>query len=104
VEEKAVVERAPEVAEEALESREVRLPGIMHMKTDLLNCIGDVRPGEGEVLKGPGETPVRSGVSHRGSLNLGQLALSIDRSGARVAVSHPSPLQDIPSILPLVKK
>jgi hypothetical protein len=104
VEEKAVVERALEVAEEALESREVRLPEIMHMKTDLLNCIGDVWPGEGELLKGPSETPVCNGVSHRGSLNLRQLALSIDRSGAGIAVNHPSPLQDIPSILPLVKK
>jgi hypothetical protein len=74
------------------------------MKADLLNCIGDVRPGEGKVLKGTGETPVCSGVRHRGSLNLGQLALTIDRSGAGIAVSYPSPLQDIPSILPLVKK
>jgi hypothetical protein len=32
VKEEAVVDRALEVAEEALESREVRLPGIMHVK------------------------------------------------------------------------
>jgi hypothetical protein len=74
------------------------------MKADLLNRIGDVRPGEGKVLKGPGKTPVCSGVRHRGSLNLGRLALSIDWSGAWIAVSHLSPLQDISSILPLVKK
>jgi hypothetical protein len=76
----------------------------MHVKADLLNCIGDVRPGKCEVLKGTGETPVCSGIRHWGALSLGQLALSINRSGAGVAVSHPSPLQDIPSILPLVKK
>jgi hypothetical protein len=70
VEEKAVVKRAPEVPEEALESREVRLSGIMHVKADLLNCIGDVRPGEGEVLKGPGKTPVSSGVRHWGAFSL----------------------------------
>jgi hypothetical protein len=104
VEEKAVVEHVPEVAEEALESLEVRLSGIMYVKANLLNYICDVRPGEGEVLKGTGETPVCSGVGHWGAFSLGQLALSIDRSGAGVAVSHPSPLQDIPSILPLVKK
>jgi hypothetical protein len=62
VKKKAVVDRAPEVAEEALESREVRLPGIMHVKTNLLNCICDVRPGEGEVLKGTSKTPVCSGI------------------------------------------
>jgi hypothetical protein len=37
---------------EALESREVGLPGVVHMETDLLHGVGDVRPGEGEVLKG----------------------------------------------------
>jgi hypothetical protein len=42
VKEQTVVDRAAEVAEEALESSEVRLSGIMHVKTDLLNCIGDV--------------------------------------------------------------
>jgi hypothetical protein len=62
VKEEAVVDRAAEVAEEALESSEVRLPGIMHVKTDLLNCIGDVRPGEGEVLKGTSKTPVCSRI------------------------------------------
>jgi hypothetical protein len=62
VKEEAVVDRALEVAEEALESSEVRLPGIMHVKTDLLNCIGDVRPGEGEVLKGTSKTSVCSGI------------------------------------------
>ena len=45
-----VVDGATEVAEEALESREVGLLRIMHVKTDLLHGVGDVRPGEGEVL------------------------------------------------------
>jgi hypothetical protein len=82
----------------------MRLPGIMHVEADLLNGIGDVRPSEGEVLKGPGKTPVRSGVVHRWSLSLRQLALKVDRGGAGLAIRHPSPLQDIPSVLPLVKK
>jgi hypothetical protein len=42
-------------------------------------------------------------VGHWGAVSLGQLSLSIDRSGAEVAVNHPSPLQDIPSIVLLVK-
>ena len=45
----AEVDGAAEVAKDPLESSEVWLPGIMHMEADLLNCIGDVRPGEGEV-------------------------------------------------------
>jgi hypothetical protein len=62
--EEVVVDRAAEVAEEALESSEVRLSEIMHVKTYLLNCIGDVRPGEGEVLKGTSKTPICSGICH----------------------------------------
>jgi hypothetical protein len=42
----------------------VGLSGIMHVKTYLLNCIGDVRPDEGEVLKGTSKTPIGSGICH----------------------------------------
>src|SRR6185295_9073641 len=33
-----------------------------------------------------------------------QLRLSVDRSGPGLAISHPSPLQDIKCVLPLVKE
>src|SRR6185295_6664449 len=33
-----------------------------------------------------------------------QLRLSVDRSGAGLTISHPSPLQDIKCVLPLVKE
>jgi hypothetical protein len=58
VKKQPVVDGAPEVAEEVLESREVGLLGIVHMETDLLHGVGDVQPSEGEVLKGTGKTPV----------------------------------------------
>jgi len=45
---------ATDVAEETLQCSKVRLPGIMHVKTDLLNGIGEIRPGEGQVLQGTG--------------------------------------------------
>jgi hypothetical protein len=61
VKKQPVVDGAPEVAEEALESREVGLPRIVHMETDLLHGV-DVRPSEGEVLKGTGKTPVAGRV------------------------------------------
>ena len=37
---------ATAVVEEMLQCSKVRLPGIMHVKTDLLNGIGEIRPGE----------------------------------------------------------
>jgi hypothetical protein len=42
----------------ALHDSEVGLPGIMHMETDLLDGIGNVRAGEHQVLEGPSEAPV----------------------------------------------
>jgi len=62
VKEETEVDSAAEVAKDPLESNEVWLLGIMHMETYLLNCIGDVQPDEGEVLKCTRETPICSGV------------------------------------------
>jgi hypothetical protein len=62
VEKQPVVDGAPKVAKEAVESREVRLSGVVHMETDLLHGVGDVRPSEGEVLKGTDKAPVPGGV------------------------------------------
>src|SRR6185437_6819748 len=76
----------------------------MHMKADLLNSICEVRPGESEILQGASKTPVGSRISHRITHISRQLHLSVDRSGAGLAISHPSPLQNIKCILPLVKE
>src|SRR6185312_10197024 len=76
----------------------------MHMETDLLNSVGEVRPGEGEVLQSTGQTPVGSRISHRITHISRQLRLSVDRSGAGLAISHPRPLQNIECVLPLVKE
>ena len=74
------------------------------MKADLLNGICEVRPGESEVLQGASETPVGSSISHGITQSSRQLRLSVDRSGTWLAISHPSPLQNIKCILPLVKE
>src|SRR6185369_9666786 len=76
----------------------------MHMETALLTSIGEVRPSEGEVLQSVGQTPVGSRISHRITQISRQLRLSVDRSGAGLAISHPSPLQNIECVLPLVKE
>jgi hypothetical protein len=52
-EKQTMVEGALEVAEDLLRSRKMRLPRIIHVEAHLLNHIGDVRPGEGEILKSP---------------------------------------------------
>jgi hypothetical protein len=104
VQEQAMISSASEVPEETLESSEMRLPRIMHMKAQLLNCIGDVRPSEGEVLKSTSKTAVCRRISHWRALCLGQLALCVNWSGAGLAICHPSPLKYVQSVLTLVEK
>ena len=74
------------------------------MKANLLNSVRDVRAGESEVLQGTSKTPVGSRISHGVTHISRQLRLSVDRSGTGLAISHPSPLQNIKCILPLVKE
>jgi len=47
---KAEVESATNIAKDALQSRQVRCPRIMHVEADLLNSIGNVWPCEGQIL------------------------------------------------------
>jgi hypothetical protein len=51
--------------QDTLHRSEVRLLGIMHMKTNLLDDIGDVWVGERKVLEGPSEAPELSWISNR---------------------------------------
>jgi hypothetical protein len=74
------------------------------MEADLLDSVGEIRPGESEVLQGSSKTPISSRISHRITQSSRQLRLSVDRSGARLAISHPGTLQDIHAILTLVKE
>src|SRR6185503_19295392 len=76
----------------------------MHVEADLLNSVGEVRPGEGEVLQSTGQTPVGSRISHRITQISRQLRPSVDWSGAGLAISHHSPLQNIEGVLPLLKE
>jgi hypothetical protein len=74
------------------------------MEADLLDNVGEIRPGEGEVLLGSSKTPISTRINHRITQSSRQLRLSVNRSGARLAISHPGTLQDIQGILALVKE
>jgi hypothetical protein len=64
------VEGAAEVPQDPLESGEMRLPRGVHMQAHLLDGVGDVRPGEGEVLERAGQTPVGRRIGDRGPVVL----------------------------------
>jgi len=74
------------------------------VKTYLLNGIDEIRPGEVQVLQDTGKAPVGSRISHGITQISRQLRLSIDRSGAWLSISHPSPLQNVECELPLMKE
>jgi hypothetical protein len=55
----------------------VGLPGIMHVKTYLLDDVGDVRAGERQVLEGSNEAPEVSQISNRRLGLIGDLGLCV---------------------------
>jgi hypothetical protein len=58
-------QRALDVAQDALNGCQVLFVQVVHVKTHLLNGVGDVRAREGDVLESPSETSVLSQVGHR---------------------------------------
>jgi hypothetical protein len=54
-------QRALDVAQDALNSRQVLFAWVVHVKTHLLNGVGDVRAREGEVLESPGDEGMTNG-------------------------------------------
>jgi hypothetical protein len=64
----------------------------VHVEGHLLDDVGDVGSGEGEVLKRAGQAPVRRRVGDQGPVVLRELRLSVYRHKAGLAVGHASPL------------
>jgi hypothetical protein len=73
------------------------------MEAHLLDDVGDVRASEGEVLQGPGKTPIAGRISHRRSVVGGDLALSVHQSHAGLTISHASALEDVDGVRTLVE-
>jgi hypothetical protein len=73
------------------------------VEAHLLDGVGNVGPGEDDVLKGPGKTPVAGWIGDQGGSG-GEFALRIHRGRAGLAVSHASALKDVDGVLPLVEE
>jgi hypothetical protein len=74
------------------------------MQAHLLDDVGDVGPGESEILERACQALVRRRVGYRGPVILRELRLSVDMHGAVLAVGHASPFQDVDGLLALVKE
>jgi hypothetical protein len=66
VKKQVVFESALEVPKDALHAREMGLMGLVHVEAHLLNRVGNVGPGEGEVLESPDQTALGSRIADGG--------------------------------------
>jgi hypothetical protein len=63
-----VVEGALKIPKDVLCNREMGLTWVMHVETHLMDCVGDIRLGEGEVLENSNQTAVGSLVADGGGM------------------------------------
>jgi len=85
---------------DSLNSQKVRCSRIMHEQTGLLNGKNNVRSSEGNPQKSANKAAILTGVIHRRAV-IGELGTCVHRSQARLAVLHPSTLQDVEDVLTL---
>jgi hypothetical protein len=102
--EKAVLRSPPEVEQDVLHSRQVGLPGVVHMQTNLLHSVGDVGSGECQVLKSTGDTPKLGSILYRRPRVHSKLRLDVNWSRTRRAISHGRTLKNFRCVGALVKK
>jgi hypothetical protein len=73
----------------------------MHMQTNLLDNISNVRPSESQVPKGTGTASVSSLISNRRPNISGEFCTSINWSGAGFTITHSMTGEDIQDVLSL---
>ena len=74
------------------------------MKTHLLHDILDLRLSQGEVLKSTSDRPIESSIRSRRTIRSRKLGLRINRRSGGLAVKHTGALQELVSVLPLMKE
>ena len=89
------------IPQDALEHCKMRLSRVVHEKAHLLNCVGEVRTSQREVLQGASEAAVLGGILHRSAIRSRELGTSVHRTRCRVTLGHAGTLEQIHSVLVL---
>jgi hypothetical protein len=98
-------QHALDVAQDALNGRQVLFARVVHVKAHLLNGVGDVKARECEVLESPGETPILSRVGHGRAGRSGELGRHVDQCRGRLAGGHAGVGQNLRRVLgPMPRK
>lgn len=91
------------VPKNTLESGEVRLSRVMHVETNLLDSIRNIRPGEREILQGTSEAPKISWVNNWITIRSRKLGVGFDQRRTWLAFGHTSTIEDIKDVLALTE-
>jgi hypothetical protein len=101
---KTVVCRPLKIAQDALHGRQMGLPRVVHVQTDLLHGVGDVGLCECQVLESSCNAPELRCVLN-GRLRVPcQLHLEVDWSRARLAVRHDRTFEDVKRVGALMEE
>jgi hypothetical protein len=101
---KTVVWRPLKIAQDALHGRQMGLPRVVHVPTDLLHGVGDVGLCECQVLESSCNAPELRGVLNGRPRVPRQLRLKVDWSRARLAVRHDRTFEDVKRVGALMEK
>jgi hypothetical protein len=72
---------------------------IVHKETDLLNGMGEIRSGEGEVLESSSQAAVFGRIRDAGAVSAGKFGFGVEWGSNGVAVQHVGALQQFERIL-----
>jgi hypothetical protein len=101
---KTIVWRPLKIAQDALHDRQMGLPRVVHVQTDLLHDVGDVGPCECQVLESSGNTPELRGILNGRPQVPYQLYLKVDWCRARLVVRHDYMFEDVKRVGALMEK
>jgi hypothetical protein len=77
----------------------VRLSQVMHVKTDLLNRVRNIRPSECHILQSVGQAAIMHRVTDRNARVTRELQRVVDWSDARFVVNHECSLNNLHCVL-----
>jgi hypothetical protein len=101
---KIVVWRPLKIVQDALHGRQMGLPRVVYVQTDLLHSVDDVRPCECQVLESSCNAPELRDILNKRPRVPCQLRLEVDWSRARLAVRHDCTFEDVKRVGALMEE
>jgi hypothetical protein len=92
------------IAKDALHGRQMGLPKVVHVQTDLLHGVGDVGPCECQVLESSCNAPELRCVLNGRPRVPRQLRLEVDWSRAWLVVRHDRTFEDVKHVGALMEE